>query len=254
MYTMKDALVSAFPQLNKVLVRKFPEHPKALNLQKHDKAGYERILSESGKLEEKLKPLYYCLVDVQLYYSAVLKLLREAKETVLAQNPRYTQNLVKSFTQTAIDAVRVQILMASIPRKLLIQHYALARHHIYTTSAMRGAEDPEIPPEHDDLVLFNSRFQSVIPCLQMDFQNLSDCFELGIKNVFGPIVAMWLDSDLLREEKAFNGKDGKYSIGSNPDSTQQQLSEAQRRQMRSRLRERNIIAIEGTIQSIYPHC
>lgn len=226
LYTMQDYLASGFPKLSELLVKKFPQHPSEINLSKVDKNNLERLLANVEGMLGKLKPWYFCLVDVMEYYKGVLSVLGEANTLLRSSDPALVENLIKSFAQTASDAVRVQILLASTPRVLIVQLYALAFYLDYRSKPISGFESREKPHEHDDLLLFLTRFDSVIPCLQQDFGEYQVVIERGIKNIFGPYCALASSTDIIASEKIFSDKGkGRHSIGPLRDVSQQRILE-----------------------------
>ena len=106
LYTMQDYLASGFPKLSELLVKKFPQHPSEINLSKVDKNNLERLLANVEGMLGNLKPWYFCLVDVMEYYKGVLSVLGEANTLLRSSDPALVENLIKSFAQTASDAVR----------------------------------------------------------------------------------------------------------------------------------------------------
>ena len=170
LYTMQDFLAVDFPKLSEILIKKFPEHPKEINLSKVEKGNLERLLGNAEGMLENLQPWYYCLVDVMEYYGGVLSVLGEANALLGSADPPYCESLVKSFAQTASDAMRVQILPGlHYKGVLIVQLYALAYYLDYRSKPISGFDSHEKPVEHDSLLVFLMRFDSVIPCLQQDF-------------------------------------------------------------------------------------
>ncbi|QDZ19165.1 hypothetical protein A3770_02p16830 [Chloropicon primus] len=226
LYTMQDYLATDFPKLSEILIKKFPEHPKEINLSKVDKNNLERVLDNVEGMLDSLQPWYYCLVDVMEYYSGVLSVLGEANALLRSADHSYCESLVKSFAQTATDAVRVQILLASTPRILIVQLYALAYFLDYRSKPISGFDSHEKPHEHDTLLVFLMRFDSVIPCLQQDFADYQLVVEKGIKNIFGPYCALSSSTDMLAGQEIFTSetKDS-YSIGPLAGLSHQQICE-----------------------------
>lgn len=228
LYTMQDFLAVDFPKLSEILIKKFPEHPKEINLSKVEKGNLERLLGNAEGMLENLQPWYYCLVDVMEYYGGVLSVLGEANALLRSADHSYCESLVKSFAQTASDAMRVQILLASTPKVLIVQLYALAYYLDYRSKPISGFDSHEKPVEHDSLLVFLMRFDSVIPCLQQDFADFQLVIEKSIKTIFGPHCALASSTDLLATEKIFTEDTrDRYTIGPLSDVSHQQICENQ---------------------------
>ena len=226
LYTMQDFLAADFPKLSEILVKKFPEHPKEINLSKVDKSNLERLLGKVEGMLENLQPWYYCLVDVMDYYGGVIGVLNEANALLRSADNSSVENLMKNFAQTASDAIRVQILLASTPKVLIVQLYALAYYLDYRSKPISGFDSHEKPQEHDNLLVFLMRFDSVIPCLQQDCADFQFAFEKGITSLFGPYCALASSTDMLASEKIFTDeKKGKYTIGPLVGVSHQQICE-----------------------------
>ena len=225
LYTMQDFLSSGFPKLGDLLVRKFPTHPKDINLTKFNAKSMEHMLSDVEGMIQNLEPWYYCLVDVMEYYKAVLSVLSEADTLLRSADASCVEGLLKSFAQTATGAIRVQVLLASTPKQLIVQLYALAYFLDYRSNPNSGLDSHEKPTAHDDLLLFLTRFDSVIPCLQQDFGEYQLLIEKSIKNIFGPYCTLACSIETITKEKILTEVRPRYDIGPIVDATHRSICE-----------------------------
>ena len=108
-------------------------------MSKVEKGNLERLLGNAEGMLENLQPWYYCLVDVMEYYGGVLSVLGEANALLRSADHSYCESLVKSFAQTASDAMRVQILWPPPPKVLIVQLYALAYYLDYRSKPISAS-------------------------------------------------------------------------------------------------------------------
>ena len=227
---MAEELSENYPKLTDALTKKFPQHPKKLvaSLQKVDKAGFQKLQQEAAQVTENLQTWYDVLEDVQSYYKAVQTTLDEIKNIILFGQSKHMQYMHRMLFQISCEALRVQILAASTPYKEVLQLYALASYLLYKSNPIMNFENKANikSPQFDALVQFCVRFDAIIPTLQNEFRDYSDCYIVSIKDYVGPFINISLDVGFLKKHSVLTTTDSnEYKLMDKAEVSQQQMCE-----------------------------
>ncbi|CAI5478815.1 unnamed protein product [Closterium sp. Yama58-4] len=136
----KSGIVPEFPKLCTHLWRKFPEHPRNLQLDKVDRTALEVFASFGSHFQASLQPWYEVLVDLALFREHALVLLNDLATSIVTLSPMVNPLVLRSFMGLFSDFVRVNILSLRAGKKMIVQVHALTVH--YTTNG-------QVPESYD---------------------------------------------------------------------------------------------------------
>ncbi|MCO5573135.1 hypothetical protein L7F22_026900 [Adiantum nelumboides] len=121
----KAGIFPEFPKLCIHMAKKFPEHTSKLQLEKVDKMGYDQIRDGAASLFFAMEPWLMILLDLMKFREQAVKVILELCSTVITLLPNQNPLILHAFMNLFCLYVRLHLLSAKVPRKMLLQTYNL---------------------------------------------------------------------------------------------------------------------------------
>uniref|UniRef100_A0A7S1X4R1 Uncharacterized protein n=1 Tax=Tetraselmis chuii TaxID=63592 RepID=A0A7S1X4R1_9CHLO len=173
------AVLRKHPDLSAKLAKKFgSEHPKNINIDKVDKAGADFLRASASGILECLGPVYGLFEEIAIFQEHTLRVMTDLSQSLLAFSLNYTPQLLDAYMGLFVDACKVHILAAKVPRALIIQYYTFAYNHVNETD----------PPHFTEVSNFIRAFQDAIPRLQAEFQPINSRIGDVLEKIAGPLL------------------------------------------------------------------
>mmetsp|Transcript_42380 Transcript_42380/g.108423 ORF Transcript_42380/g.108423 Transcript_42380/m.108423 type:complete len:1253 (-) Transcript_42380:98-3856(-) len=191
------AVLRKHPDLSTKLVKKFGlEHPTSTNLDKVDKAGADFLHASAPGILQCLAPAYGLFEEVAIFQEHTLRVMTDMSQSLLPFSVAYTPQLLDAYMCLFVDACKVHMLAARVPRALIIQYYTVAYNHVHTAD----------PPHIVEVSNFTTAFQDAIPRLQAEFQPISTRIGEVLEKIVAPLVCHTLELKQLQACHVFNWK------------------------------------------------
>ncbi|KAI5070089.1 hypothetical protein GOP47_0014432 [Adiantum capillus-veneris] len=183
-----------FPELPKLcmhMAKKFPEHPSKLQLEKVDKMAYDQFRDGAESSLFAMDPWVMVLLDLMKFREQAVKVILELCSTVITLQPNQNPLILHGFMNLFCLYVRLHLLSAKVPRKMLLQTYNL------THTFLKNGRDYEF---YHRLVQYVDSYDPPLKGLQEDF-NLVISPRVGeILEGIAPTLLLGVDYQKLRNE------------------------------------------------------
>ncbi|GAQ83769.1 Nck-associated protein [Klebsormidium nitens] len=178
------------PKLRALLVKRFPEHPRMLNLDKVDRSATEALFAASGSIQRALEPWCQVLVDLMTFTEQSIVLLDELSRRLIALSPDSNALVMEAFLDLFVAVVRVNMLAGRVPRKLLLQVHALAHYN-----SVHSSESPVDP----GVFSFVAAYESPVLALQRDLETIGP--RVGeVLDAIAPQLLSLLNIETVRQD------------------------------------------------------
>eukprot|EP00899_Mesostigma_viride_P016193 jgi/Mesvir1/24575/Mv21905-RA.1 len=150
-------------KITALLLKKWPEHPRILNLDKADKPGWDVLKDRSSRMVELLEPWYLMFCDMVHFHEQTVKVLGDIAVSVMELSLLKNPDVCTGFMNLICLLARVHLVTDGVPRKLMLQLYALSRF-------ASGLEDHV---DHLTVNAFADKYAAPIPALQQELKSCS---------------------------------------------------------------------------------
>ncbi|KAL2631653.1 hypothetical protein R1flu_016339 [Riccia fluitans] len=186
----KSGVLPDLPKICMHVVRKFPDHPAKLQLEKVDKAGLDYLHENAEGILAGLEPWLFVLVDLMIFREQALRVILDLSSTVVTLLPQQNPLILHLFMGLFTSLIRVNLLAEKVPRKMIVQIYNL------THTILKGGRDFEF---YHKLVQFVDSYDYPLQGLHEDLNFVSP--RIGeILDAVGPTIFLGVDYQRLRNE------------------------------------------------------
>eukprot|EP00252_Welwitschia_mirabilis_P021329 TRINITY_DN5452_c0_g1_i3.p1 TRINITY_DN5452_c0_g1~~TRINITY_DN5452_c0_g1_i3.p1 ORF type:complete len:1244 (-),score=247.08 TRINITY_DN5452_c0_g1_i3:983-4714(-) len=186
----KAGVIPNCPKLCIHMMKKFPEHPGKLQLEKVDKIGLDALLENADTYLENLEPWLMLLLDLMTFREQSLRLILDLSSTVITLLPHQNSLILNAFMDLFCAFVRVNLFSSKVPRKMIVQIYNLLH------TILRSGRDYEF---YHRLVQFIDSYDPPLKGLHEDLNFVSP--RIGeVLEAVGPIIFLAADTQKLRNE------------------------------------------------------
>ncbi|KAL0028311.1 hypothetical protein WJX79_009350 [Trebouxia sp. C0005] len=194
-------LVKTYYEIERKLVKSFPDHPGSLDLVKVDRLGADQLWRYSNEVLKELEPDYCLLKEVGAVMNKNSELLASIAEHMAPFSLDYTAGILKQYMQLFCMTTRLFLLLRFYPSKLIIQLYSLVQGH---ASLRDKADRRQEVADRKDMVQLVSAFDKPIPRLQEYFKSVTPRISQVLDQIVAPVLLAFATARDTQESQILN--------------------------------------------------
>ncbi|KAK9844919.1 hypothetical protein WJX74_008646 [Apatococcus lobatus] len=190
--------VATYHELAARLVRRSSEHPASLNLAMTEQTAYEVVCTRAEQMLLEASPSYRLLQDYPAFQQKTMVLLARLHQLWAPFSLEYTHHLMRPYMTLLCNLARLQFLMASVPRQLVIQMYSLL-HSIVHQGQAPLLEDQAA----NRIALMNCDCspERVMPSLQTLMRPIEPRVTQVLNQILYPVLRLYHGVDSLKDSR-----------------------------------------------------